>query len=176
MRKSLARAGGYFACWLFFSQMVCAASLFDSHFKAIDDNGNVQDISAYKGKAMMVTMEYSDCRYICSTTTYRLKQLQDAADARHQSYTFLIISLDPVNDTPAAWTRYRKARGLMRDNWHFLTPSQQDMPQIARILGIRYWMMYDHLLHDYKVIRFDPDGSQRAVLNDAGADPAVLLK
>ena len=37
---------------------------------------------------------------------------------------FMIVSLDPKNDTPEAWQQYRISREVDRSNWHLLTGSE----------------------------------------------------
>lgn len=114
---------------LLFSILLCLATplravgpdLYGLPYAFTDDKGRIAHLSDWRGKPAVLTMEYANCRFICSITLQRMRDIQDEAERRGQTFEFLILSIDPENDTPKAWTQYRKKRGLNRDNWHFLT-------------------------------------------------------
>ena len=151
------------------------ASLYDSTVPLVDDRGWRTTLGAWRGRAAMVTMEYADCRFICSITLQRLKDLQAAADAAGRRFEFVVVSLDPKNDTPEAWTRYRKTRGLERGNWTFVTASADDTPALARLFGVKYWRYDGHIMHDFRVLRLDAEGRIVGIMEtyDASADDFV---
>jgi cytochrome oxidase Cu insertion factor (SCO1/SenC/PrrC family) len=121
-------------------------------------------------------MEYSTCTFMCSATLYKLRQTQAAADARLKTVDFIVISLDPRHDTPASWQDYRRQRDLLRDNWHFLTPAEQHVPVVARLLDIRYWYDGPHLLHDFRLLRTDRAGTVMRSIATYAADVEALLE
>lgn len=135
-----------------------AFGVYDWPYALTDDQGRSLRMAEWRGKPAIVTMEYADCRFICSITLQRLKDVQAAADRQGKDYTFLVISLDPKNDTPEAWTEYRRTRELTRDNWHFVTGTATDTPVIARRLAVHYWVYDGHIMHDFRLLRLDADG------------------
>lgn len=151
------------------------ASLYDSTAPLVDDRGWRTTLGAWRGKPAIVSMEYANCRFICSQTLQRLKDIQAAADAAGRRFEFVVISLDPKNDTPEAWRRYRKARGVERGNWTFVTATADDTPALARLLGVKYWLFDGHIMHDFRVLRLDADGRVVDVMEsyDASADAFV---
>lgn len=140
-----------------------------------DDRGRSTSLAAWRGRQAIVTMEYANCRFICSITLQRMKAVQAAADAAGRPFDFIIVSIDPKNDTPAAWTRYRKSRELMRDNWSFVTASAEETPALAHALGIKYWLYDTHIMHDFRLLRVDAAGAIVKVMDsfDASADDFV---
>jgi len=140
-----------------------------------DDQGKTLHLSDWRSRPLILTMEYSECRFMCSVTFTQLKDIQAAADEKKIAIDFVVISLDPKNDTPAAWREYRVRRGVERDNWHLLTGSEAAMAEVAARLGIRYWYMGEHLLHDFKVVRLNAAGEIEKSLTVYGKDPAWLL-
>lgn len=141
-----------------------------------DDKGRTVRLSEWRGKPVILTMEYANCRFICSITLQRMKDIQDAADRRGKAMDFLIVSIDPENDTPQAWTLYRKNRGLNRDNWHFLTAGVKETRSFASLLGIKYWYYDEHLMHDFRIIRLDNEGRVVKMLDAFDAKPDELLQ
>jgi len=141
-----------------------------------NDQGRVLHLSEWRGKPLIITMEYSGCRFMCSTTFSQLKELQVAADKKKIKIDFVIISLDPDNDTPEAWQQYRKTKDIERGNWHLLTGSRATTKEIAALLGIKYWSMGEDILHDFKVVRLNARGEIEKEITAYGVEPEYLLK
>jgi cytochrome oxidase Cu insertion factor (SCO1/SenC/PrrC family) len=153
-----------------------AANLYRLPQTFTDDTGGKVQLRAWSGRPAIVAMEYSNCRFMCSITLLRLQAVQAAADRLGRKFDFIIVSLDPKNDTPAAWVQYRRNRDLLRANWHFLTGSEADTPRLARILGVNYWYYDEHLLHDFRLLRLDSQGNVIRVMDSYDADPAQFIE
>jgi protein SCO1/2 len=164
-----------FLLLLLCAHVAAASSLYDLPVAFTDDHGRTVRLADWRGRDTLITMEYANCRFVCSITLQRLKDVQAAADRSGRRIDFLIISLDPKNDTPAEWTRYRTTRDLDRPNWHFLTASVADTPGVARQLGINYWMYLEHIMHDFRLLRVDAAGAVVKTMEtyDANADDFV---
>ena len=141
-----------------------------------NDQGRVLQLSEWRGKPMILTMEYSSCRFMCTTTFAQLKELQAAADQKKIRIDFVIVSLDPENDTPEAWRQYRISRDVNRSNWHLLTGSKATTKEFAALVGIKYWYYGEHLLHDFKVMRLNAKGEIEKEITAYGVEPEYLLK
>ncbi len=151
--------------------LAAAANLYRLDTRFTDDRGRSVRLADWKGRQAIVTMEYSDCRFSCSTTLSGLKAAQAVADAGGKSFDIIVISVDPKHDTPASWTRYRRERELTRANWHFLTAADEAGTRaVARLLGIDYWSEGDQIVHDYRLLRIDANGEVRRVVDRYDAD------
>jgi protein SCO1/2 len=142
----------------------------------VNDAARTVKLSEWRGKPVIVTMEYSECRFMCTSTFSKMKAIQQAADQKGIRIDFVVISLDPQNDTPAAWKQYRASRGIERDNWHLLTGSDATTREFAALVGIKYWYMDRHLLHDFKIVRLDGDGVIAKEITEYDIDPDYLLQ
>lgn len=158
------------------SAAAAGANLYDAQQPLVDDRGWRTTLGAWRGKPAIVSMEYANCRFVCSQTLARLKDIQAAADAAGRRFDFIVVSLDPKNDTPEAWVRYRKARGVERGNWAFLTATVADTPALARLFGVKYWLFDGHIMHDFRVLRVDAEGSVVDVMESYDADPAAFVR
>jgi len=141
-----------------------------------NDRGKALHLAEWTGKPMILTMEYSNCRFMCSTTFTQLKEVQAVADKKKIDIDFVIISLDPDNDTPEAWQQYRKTKDIERDNWHLLTGSKATTKEIASLIGIKYWSMDENILHDFKVVRLNAKGEIERSITEYGVEPEYLLQ
>ena len=153
-----------------------AGTLYESNYPLTDERGQTVHLSDFRGQKAVVAMEYSACRFMCSITFARLKELQAVAEMHRIDAAIIVISLDPANDTPAQWRAYRKMRGISGNRWHLLTPRLEDMPNIARALGVHYWYDGEHLLHDFRVLRLGASGEILAAMTNFDADPLNFLK
>jgi protein SCO1/2 len=162
--------------------LICAGavqarpSLFTIQEPWLDETGQWVQLAQWRGKPTVVAMEYSACRFVCSVYWRRLQQIQQEADRRGLELQFVILSIDPEHDSPAAWRAYRQARDLTRSNWHFLTGTRPMTTRAAALLGVGWWYDEDHLMHDFKVVRLDAAGGVgKALLGyDESIEPMLV--
>jgi cytochrome oxidase Cu insertion factor (SCO1/SenC/PrrC family) len=91
------------------------------------------------------------------------------------SAEFLVVSYDPGNDDPAAWRRYRADHRLHRDNWHFLSGTPADTERLARVLGFDFWRDGEHVMHEFRIVALDVDGTQHGVVDSVRGNWRDLL-
>lgn len=128
----------------------------------LDDQGREKDLGEFRGRRVLFTMAYATCRRVCPMTMERLQEFQREIDARGESAEFVIVGYDPTVDDPPAWRQYRRSRGLIRDNWHFLSGSVTSTEQLAHQLGFRFWKYDQHVMHDYRIVVVDERGELAA--------------
>lgn len=151
-------------------------SFYTVSYPFINDRAQTVHLSEWRGKPLILTMEFSNCRFMCTTTFSKLKAIQAAADQKKLQIDFMIVSLDPKNDTPQAWHQYRMDRGVDRSNWHLLTGTEVTRKEFADLMGIKYWYMDDHILHDFKIVRLNAQGEIEKTMTDFGDPPEALLQ
>lgn len=151
-------------------------SFYNLPYTFTNDQTRKVQLSEWRGKPLILTMEYSNCRFMCTTTFSKLKAIQTAADQQKLQIDFMIVSLDPKNDTPQAWQQYRISREIDRSNWHLLTGSEATTKEFAARIGIKYWYMDEHILHDFKIVRLNANGEIEKEITDYSTEPEYLLK
>jgi cytochrome oxidase Cu insertion factor (SCO1/SenC/PrrC family) len=137
-----------------------------------DDQGRDTSIADFRGRWVVLTMAYTSCRLICPTTMARLQQLQRDLDSRGQFAEFVVIGYVPASDDPQAWRQYRRSRGLLRSNWHFLTGTPANTATLAGLLGFQYWKYDEHVMHEPRFVIVDERG---ALALQGGTQPLELL-
>jgi len=151
-------------------------SFYTVPYSFTNDRAQTVHLSEWRGKPLILTMEYSNCRFMCTTTFSKLKAIQAAADQKKLRIDFMIISLDPKNDTPQAWQQYRISRDVDRSNWHLLSGTEVTTKEFAALIGIKYWYMDEHILHDFKIVRLNAKGEIEKAITDYGDEPDSLLQ
>jgi protein SCO1 len=151
-------------------------SFYNIPFSFVDDRGETVHLSDWRGKPMILTMEHSTCRFSCSISISKLKTIQALADQKKIQIDFMIISIDPRNDTPETWRQFRKSREEERSNWHLLTGNEATTNQVANMMGIKYWYMDEHVLHDFKILRLNANGEIEKTITDYDDEADYLLQ
>lgn len=132
----------------------------------------LQDLAA---PWIVLTMAYTACRRTCSATSVVLSEIQRELDAAGETAQFIVVSYDPANDSPSAWTEYRNKRSLKRPNWVFLSGTDNDTRRLARLLDLDYWAYNGHILHDFRILFFDAQWRQRFELRWEQVDEVAAL-
>ena len=124
-----------------------------------DETGASFVLSHWEGKSVIITMWYTTCSSRCPITLQKLKEIQKRFDERLQQAEFVLVTLDPRQDTPQALARFRKSHGLTASNWHFLRGSETDTRKLASLLGFgKYQNMGDGILHTLRISRVNEAG------------------
>jgi cytochrome oxidase Cu insertion factor (SCO1/SenC/PrrC family) len=145
-------------------------NLYQLPYTLVDEQGQSVRLAQWQGHKAFVTMEYATCQFICSIAVNQLKALQKINEAHRAGFEFIIISLDPEHDSPQAWKKYRAARGLNYTNWHYYVSNIKDMPAIAALIGINYWVADNQIMHDFRILRVDEHGDVQQVIDGFGSD------
>ncbi len=106
---------------------------------------------------VVTTMAYTACRKTCGTTALVLSEIQRRLDAMGVEADFVVVSYDPSNDSPAAWSEYRRKRGFERRTWNFVVGSPDATRQLARYLDLDFWVYDEHVAHDFRIVVFDAE-------------------
>lgn len=152
-----------------------ATSLWGIQDTFVDETGKRASLSHWAGAQTVVSMEYSACKFVCSTNWKRLLDIQAEADRQSLPVRFLIVSIDPMNDTPAAWRDYRQARGMTRTNWAFVTGNRSATDKVVSALGVKWWYFNEAIMHDFRILRLNSVGEQVAVMQSFDESAATFL-
>ncbi|MCB1955824.1 MAG: SCO family protein [Rhodocyclaceae bacterium] len=165
--------------WLLAAQAAFAAGSIDVYalpYRLVDEQGRERHLADWRGKQIVVAMDHSTYSAICSSTGRRLRSVGVAAERLGRDVEFVIIGLEPHKDTPDTWAAYRKDRGIVGENWHFLQASPADTPLVAANLGVNYRYEYDDLLLDLRILRVGPDGRIERVLEGYDTDTDAFFR
>jgi protein SCO1/2 len=174
----LARLGAALALALVLASsnsLAAPAGVYRLNLEFVDDHGATRALSGWSGHPVIIAMAYGACRSICSTTLRTLEDVQSVADRKGEPIEIVVVSIDPSQDTPQAWADYRKGRRLERTNWAFLSGSQGATQALARFLGIKFWTYDEHVMHDFKIVRLNADGTIAATIDWSHRHPESLL-
>jgi protein SCO1/2 len=152
-------------------------SFYNLRVALTDDSGRRVGLDLWKGHAVLITMVYSSCTSMCPLVIADVKRIDAALSPAARAQTrALLVSMDPVRDTPAALAQLAARHGVDRARFRFVRGSQADTRAIAALLGIRYQTLPNgDLSHTAVITALDGEGRPIAKIEGAGADARVLL-
>ena|ERR1022692_1648993 len=132
-------------------------SLFAQPWIWTDERGVPVQLSRWGGTLLVVTLVYTSCTTTCPLTVDKLLRLGDSFRRQGRPATFVLVTLDPSNDTPEQLRRFKATRGLPAD-WHLLRGNDQQTRELAGLLGVRIMNESSHIIHDGRIVFLDPQG------------------
>ncbi|MNG87847.1 hypothetical protein D3C79_466650 [compost metagenome] len=89
-----------------------------------------------KDKVVMLNVIFTHCNDACPLITRKLREVRDAMGPELASQvTFISISSDPLNDTPAALKAFAEKQGVDGPNWLFLTGDKANVDLVLGRIG-----------------------------------------
>lgn len=114
-------------------------SIFKLEAKWLDQNNEEHQLSDYSGKLILTTMIFTRCDYACPNLIGDLQNIVDDLSPKAKEVTsFVLVTMDPDNDTPEKMSEFASDFDLPSTDWHFLTGNKDDIYQYSKLLGIGY--------------------------------------
>jgi len=111
--------------------------LLDSQWTS--DVGKTIRLNVFRGRAQVVGLFFTHCEYACPIVLEDMKRIERALpEDQRDKVNFLLISLDAERDTPAVLHEFRDRRKLGTDHWSLLHGRDDDVREIAALLGINF--------------------------------------
>jgi protein SCO1/2 len=138
-----------------------------------DQDGRAFTLAQRRGGVQLVTMFYSSCPYACPLIIDAGKGVDHALTAAERAkLRVLLLSLDPVRDTPAKLTAVVAKRKIDTTRWTLATTDANGVRQTAAVLGFRYRQLANgEFNHSSQLILLDADGRILARTEKIGAQP-----
>ena len=133
----------------------------------ITDGGQLFKFESLGGHPCVVAMFYASCEMTCPMTLQALRDIESQLPARgRENVRFILVTLDPQNDTPKALKSYRRQQGLANNRWILLQGSTDSVAQLAAMLGVSYGKDgFGRRSHSTEISLFDKEG--RVVLRQS---------
>ena len=152
-------------------------SLFELGFALVDDHGRTRHLAEFRGQPVVMSMVYTSCESVCPRITADLHALERALPEDVRARTrFVLFSLDPRRDTPAALAEFARRHALDPARWTMLGSSEDDMRTLAAVLGVRFRPDAEgEIAHSAVIAVADSRGVLRHRQMGLAGDPALLV-
>jgi protein SCO1/2 len=131
-------------------------SLFARPWVWRDESGAEVRLDSWRGTPIVVTMIFTSCTTTCPLTIEKLRRVTDRFEREGRAATFVLVTLDPSNDTPEQLRRFKASRQLP-EKWHLLRGSDEQTRELADLLAVHV-LDDSHVFHDARIVIFDRDG------------------
>lgn len=114
-------------------------SLFHLKSSWTNQSHEVVGVDSLRGHAHVVAMFFSNCSTICPRLVNDIQQMEQALspDIR-EHFRVVLISLDPVRDTPESLVSFQKKMNLDPVRWQLWQGHPKDVREMAAALGVSY--------------------------------------
>jgi protein SCO1/2 len=126
---------------------------------------------------VLVSMFYASCPSACPMLIEDIRSLEaQLTPSERAALRVLLVSLDPVTDTPEVLTSVIERHGLDASRWRLVSSSPDQVRDIAAVLGISYQSIEDGELHHSSLVTLlSPDGRLLQRVEGLRQSPGPLL-
>jgi len=149
------------------------AALPDNSVYHLDGEWLTQDskpvsLASLAGKQQVISLIYTHCMHSCPTIVSAMQQIERKLPEKVLANTgFVLVSLTPNSDTPAALKEFAEKRELSPARWTLLTGDPQKVRALAMALNVRYKRSEDNeVAHSNVFTLIDAEG--RVVFQETG--------
>jgi protein SCO1/2 len=125
-----------------------------------DQQGQLVNLSDYRGKPLLISMIFTSCHHVCPAITRHLATAVDAAREAlgDDSFQVLTIGFDTAVDTPEAMRVFARKQGVDDPHWAFLSGPAEVIDPLVDNIGFVYFPSPRGFDHINQVTIVDRDG------------------
>jgi len=138
-----------------------------------NQDGRNFKLAERRGKPQLVAMFYTSCKYICPLIIDSGKGIDNSLTPdERKKLSILLVSIDPVRDTPEALMYIVNKRKLDTTRWTLSRTDEKGVRTLAALLGVRYRVLADgEFNHTSALILLDAEGRVVARTETLGSKP-----
>lgn len=113
-----------------------AARKYFTDTELVDQDGKTRRFytDLIRGRKVLINFGFTACKGVCPTMARNLREVQKLLGPRASEVTILTLTVDPVNDTPAALKRFAE-QIKAGPQWYFLTGAPDRVSHVLSRLG-----------------------------------------
>jgi len=102
-------------------------------------NNETIKLSNLKGKVLVMVMIYTSCKAACPRLVADMRDIEGKMPKEKlNDLSFVLISIDPENDTPARLKKFAEENQMRAAHWTFLQGTKSGVREFANVLAVKY--------------------------------------
>ncbi|HEX9827011.1 MAG TPA: SCO family protein [Flavobacteriaceae bacterium] len=103
------------------------------------EEGEVIQLEDLKGKTLVVVMIYTSCQAACPRLVADMRNIEaQIPSERRKNIHFVLVSIDPVTDTPQRLKAFAIENLMDDEQWTFLQGTESGVREFANVLAVKY--------------------------------------
>jgi len=114
-------------------------SIYNVNTEWEQQDGKKISFSDLKGKVLVTAMIFTSCKTACPRLTAEMRTIsQKVGKVNPDDIQYLLISIDPENDTPEVMKAYLATNRFNEKEWTFIRGSEEEVRELANIMAVKY--------------------------------------
>ncbi|MBJ6366971.1 SCO family protein [Snuella sedimenti] len=103
------------------------------------EEGSTVQLKDLKGKTLVMVMIYTTCKAACPRLVADMRNIEAKIPKdKLNDLQFVLVSIDPKNDTPARLKAFAKENFMDGEQWTFLQGTESGVREFANVLAVKY--------------------------------------
>lgn len=139
---------------------ISGASIFNLTSSWRTEEGKEIQLTALKGKTLVVVMIYTSCKAACPRLVADMKNIaRQVPEEKKNDVQYVLVSIDPETDTPEKLKAFAVTNGMDGEEWTFLQGDESSVREFANVLAVKYNEISPmDFSHSNIISVFDPRG------------------
>lgn len=114
-------------------------SIYNVSSKWEKQDGKTITLSDMKGKVLVTAMIFTSCKTACPRLTAEMRTIsQKVGKTNPEDIQYVLISIDPKNDTPQVMKAYLDTNKFDEKQWTFIRSNEDDTRELANVMAVKY--------------------------------------
>ncbi len=94
--------------------------------------------SDLEGEVLVAVMIYTSCKAACPRLVADMKNLEEKVGKTPAPVRYILVSIDPENDTPERLKEFAILNNMDGDQWLFLRSTEDNTREFANVMAVKY--------------------------------------
>ena len=121
------------------SKEISDLSIYNLPTQWTTQDGKNIELKDLKGNVLVMVMIYTSCKSACPRLVADMRNIEAKLDPKtKKNVKLILVSIDPVTDTPAKLKSFAIANKMNQDPWLFLRSTEDNTREFAAVLAVNY--------------------------------------
>lgn len=125
-----------------------------------NQDGKNIELKSLKGNVLVMVMIYTTCKAACPRLVADMRNIESKLDkTTKKNVKLILVSIDPLTDTPQKLKSFAIANKMNQDPWIFLRSTEDNTREFAAVLAVNYKQISPmEFSHSNIISVFNPNG------------------